>query len=419
MTTTLLRAAWVAPMDAPAFRDGAILIDTGRIVSVGPAHEVRRSAPEAADRDLGDVIVLPGLVNPHTHLELSHLTPPADPGRFIDWLTSVLGSAGDAAAAGNAVRSGADDSIRFGVTTVGDISRYCAAAREALRASPLRAVSFGEVVGMAKRKGQLADRLSAAVATDLATTNVQPAISPHAPYSIDADGYRQCLAAARQQRLPLTTHLAESPDEPIFLSDHAGPFRELWDRLGAWDDAAMPRFAGGPVRYAALLGLLDYPRASLAHVNYCDDADLALLAGGRASVVYCPRTHAYFKHPPHRWRDMLAAGINVAVGTDSRASSPSLNLVEELRMLHRLAPDVPAQTLWQLATLNAARALGLEAEVGSLSPGKYADFAIFRAEGNEPLTHVLESGDVPVDVWIAGRSFQPLPLPAEAIRRQT
>lgn len=404
MTATLLRAAWVAPMDRPVFRDGAILVDSGRIVAVGHAREFERSTPSFAVRDLGDVIVLPGLVNPHTHLELSHLTSPADPGRFTDWLTSVIGSAGDAAVAGAAARRGAAESIRFGVTTVGDISRHCAATRAALRASPLRVISFGEVVGMARRKNQLPDRLAAAVSTDLATTNVRPGISPHSPYSVDADGYRQCLAAARKMRLPLTTHLAESPDEAAFLSGQTGPFRELWDRLGAWDEAAVSRFDGGPVRYAASLGLLDYRPTALAHVNYCDDADLVLLADGRASVVFCPRTHAYFGHPPHRWRDMLSAGVNVAVGTDSRASSPNLNLADELRLLHQVAPDVSTQTLWRLATLDAARCLGMESELGSLSPGKYADFAVFRAEGEEPLAHLLESEEVPVDVWIAGRS---------------
>src|SRR5207253_5134070 len=139
------------------------------------------------------------------------------------------------------------------------------------------------------------------------------------------DGYRRCLAAAKYFGLTLATHLAETPHEEEFLASHAGPFRELWEFLGAWDEQ-VPTFAGGPIRYAQSLGLLDYPTL-LAHVNYCDDAELALLARGRASVVYCPRTHAFFGHPPHRWREMLSRGINVAIGTDSCASSPDLNLL--------------------------------------------------------------------------------------------
>jgi cytosine/adenosine deaminase-related metal-dependent hydrolase len=388
-------------MDAPVIRDGAVLIEGGTIAAVGAAA-ARQAAPDAAVHDYGDAVILPGLVNAHCHLELSHLSPPRPAPRFVDWLTSVLGRAGDAATAGASAKAGAAESLRHGVTTVGDITREPAATRAALRDSPLRVVSFGEVLGMAGRKAQLAPRLAAATDSSQASSHVLRGVSPHAPYSTDADGYRRCLAAAREHGLPLTTHLAETPDEAAFLSDHAGPFRELWDRLRAWDGASVPRFAGGPVRYAASLGLLDDPRVSLAHVNCCDDDELALLARGRASVVYCPRTHAYFNHPPHRWRDMLSAGVNVALGTDSRASSPDLDLLDDLRLLQRLAPDVPAQTLWQLATLNAARAIGLGAITGSLSPGKAADIAVFPASSNDPLAELLDNTVPPAWIWASG-----------------
>ena len=120
-----------------------------------------------------------------------------------------------------------------------------------------------------------------------------------------------------QSNFPIATHLAETADEAEFLANHSGPFRDLWAALGAWSDG-VSRFAGGPIRAMQLVGLLDLPGAVLAHVNYCDDAELDILARGRASVVYCPRTHAWFRHPPHRLREMLARGINVAVGTNSR-----------------------------------------------------------------------------------------------------
>ena len=404
---TLLRAAWVAPMAGAPIRDGGVVIEGAWVRAAGPAAELRRASPHATVRDLGAAVILPGLVNAHAHLDLTHLTPPVPRPPFVDWLASVVAAAGDAKAAAGAVRAGAAESVRFGVTAVGDVTRDAAATREILWDAPLRAISFGEVVGMARRKAVLDARLAAAIATPAAPATpaaaprLLPGVSPHAPYSVDADGYRRCLAAAVARGLPLTTHLAESPDESRFLSDHAGPFRDLWERLGAWDDS-VPRFAGGPVRYAAGLGLLDYPRTSLAHVNYCDDDELALLARGRASVVYCPRTHAYFGHPPHRWRDMLAAGVNVAVGTDSRASSPDLNLVDDLRLLRRIAPGVPAAALWEMATTRAARALGLDAAVGSLAPGKAADLAVFPVRGDDPLTEVLDGRSPPLEVWVAG-----------------
>jgi cytosine/adenosine deaminase-related metal-dependent hydrolase len=193
--------------------------------------------------------------------------------------------------------------------------------------------------------------------------------------------------------------LAETRDEESFLARHEGAFRDLWSWIGAWDDN-VPRFEGGPIRFAKGIGLLDYPTL-LAHVNYCDDDEMDLLARGSASVVYCPRTHAFFGHPPHRWREMLACGINVALGTDSCASSPDLNLLGDLRLLRRIAPEVPPQILWEMATLRAARAIGAADQVGSLEVGKWADLAVFETQP-DPLAAILDQGLPVVETWIAG-----------------
>jgi cytosine/adenosine deaminase-related metal-dependent hydrolase len=396
-----LRAAFVAPIGAPVLRDGAVVFSGNIVTAVGPAPDLSRAHPGATVRDYGDAVILPGLVNAHCHLELSHLSPPPNVRSFIDWLGTVMASSSQPPSTEDAVRAGVAESLRFGVTLVGDISREPQAARSVLSRSPLAAVSYGEVVGMAGRRGQLRSRLD--LATDPAGTGqrLKAGISPHAPYSVDAHGYERCLFDARDGELPLTTHLAESPDEAAFLADHAGPFRALWDRIGEWSDPPR-RFAGGPVRYAQSLGLLDYPLTLLAHVNYCDDDELEILAGGRASVVYCPRTHAYFRHPRHRWREMLAAGINVCVGTDSRASSPNLNLVDDLRLLHGLAPDVPPHMLWEMATVRAARAVGMRRGWGTLEPGKQADCVVFPAKTGDPLREVLENDALPLAVWTAG-----------------
>jgi len=380
-------------------RDGAVVFDGGRTVSAGTAADLRRAHPGAAVHDYGAAVILPGLVNAHTHLELSHLRPPSSVASFTDWLSAVMSS--PASSTADSIRAGAADCLRFGVTAVGDISREPLASRKALAESPIRAVGYGEVVGMAGRRHLLEPRLAAALDTTGETKDVRVGVSPHAPYSIDADGYRRCVAAARAARRPLTTHLAESPDEAIFLSDHAGPFRALWDRIGAWD-ASVPRFAGGPIRFARALGLLDDPLTLLAHVNYCDDDELDILAAGRAGVVYCPRTHAYFGHPPHRWREMMARGINVCVGTDSRASSPDLNLVDDLRLLHRITPEVPAQTLWEMATVCGARALGMTRATPLPESAPGGSCVVFPTTTDDPLREILETDVVPVSVWVNG-----------------
>jgi cytosine/adenosine deaminase-related metal-dependent hydrolase len=382
-------------------RDGAVAISGNVVVAVGRAADLSCAHPRISVHDYGDAVILPGLINAHCHLELSHLSPPPNVRSFIEWLGIVMAASPQPASTADAVRSGVAESLRFGVTLVGDISRDPRAARSVLLQSPIAAVSYGEVVGMAGRRGQLKSRLDLATNPAGAGQRVKPGISPHAPYSVDAHGYARCLDSARRGELPLTTHLAESPDEATFLADHAGPFRALWDRIGEWRDPP-PRFAGGPVRYAQSLGLLDYPLTLLAHVNYCDDDELEILAAARASVVYCPRTHAYFGHPPHRWREMLTRGINVCVGTDSRASSPDLNLVDDLRLLHRLAPEVPPQTLWEMATVRPARALGMRRGWGTLEPGKAADCVVFPATTDDPLREILENDVPPLAVWAAG-----------------
>jgi cytosine/adenosine deaminase-related metal-dependent hydrolase len=411
-TPVLLRAAWVAPIDRPPIPDGALLIDNGRIAAVGPFREVSSNSSGARLRDAGDSVILPGLVNAHTHLELTHFarTGPPPAGGFVGWLLAlrervmaeIANRAGDAAAVfGPSAADGVAQCRRFGVTCVGDIALNAPTVRAVLRREGLRAVSYGEVVGMAGRAAQLVPLLAAATDRSLEAEPLRVGIEPHAPYSLDLTGYRQCVTVARESGYPLATHLAETPDEAEFLAHHSGRFRDLWAALGAWSDG-VPRFDGGPIRAMHAVGLLDLPNALLAHVNYCDDAELELLAGRRASVVYCPRTHAWFRQPPHRWREMLARGINVAVGTDSCASSPDLDPADDLRLVHQLAPDVEPATIWELATINAARALGLEREVGSITIGKSADLAIFPTRGDDPLRYVLENPALPAEVWAAG-----------------
>jgi cytosine/adenosine deaminase-related metal-dependent hydrolase len=200
--------------------------------------------------------------------------------------------------------------------------------------------------------------------------------------------------------VPLATHLAETPDETPFLASHSGPLRHLWEQWLTWDDQ-VPTFPGGPIRLARDLGLLDYPTL-LAHVNYCDDTEMDILAAGKASIVLCPRTHEYFGHPSHRWREMLGRGINVAVGTDSCASSPDLNLVDDLRLIHRQSPQTPAMVLWEMATVRAGSAIGAVG-AGQIRMGGAADLVAFPVGTNDPLLEILENSVLPLGVWAAGR----------------
>jgi cytosine/adenosine deaminase-related metal-dependent hydrolase len=182
----------------------------------------------------------------------------------------------------------------------------------------------------------------------------------------------------------IATHLAETREELQFTEAGTGPWRELLERVSEGFPRDYDCVEASPVAYADQLGLLDCDRALLVHVNYLLDGDLELLAGGRASVVICPRSAAFFGHRGHRWAEMLAAGVNVAVGTDSLASSPDLSILAELHHLHARCPDVSPVTLFQLATTHAARALGLAGEIGALKPGARADLVAWPVSESVP-----------------------------------
>jgi len=394
-------------MTTTPLRDAGVIFSHQRIEAIGPENDLHRTYPDAAIEDAGNSIILPGLINAHTHLELSHLRRGDPPTHLADWIVKTVMSqaartgAAEPGAIQDAVRAGVRQCIAFGITSIGDISKQCIHTRPILRDGPLRVVSYGEIQAMAKRRGLLEERFAAAADTSCESDYLRVGVTPHAPYTVEPEGYARCLAFAKENNRPLATHLAETPEEATFLASHSGPFRHLWEvGVNAWDDA-VPRFEGGPIRFARELGLLDYPTL-LAHVNYCDDEELTILARGKASVVYCPRTHGFFGHPTHRWREMLARGINVAVGTDSCASSPDLNVVDDLRLLHRLAPEIPPAQLWEMATTRAARAIA-SPDAGSIQPGHRTDFTAFPCKTNDPLREILERDILPSGVWINGR----------------
>ena len=389
--------------------DAAVVFQRDRIIAIGDARQLHKEHPDAHRIDLGNSILLPGLINPHTHLELSNCSHEPACSSFPDWIVSLPSRIGPDRDFASATQSGIDQCVRFGITTVGDISQQMDITRPILARSPLRAVSYGEVLGLSAMKFRFNELLPRAVDRSHATERLHIGLTPHSPYTIDLPSFKECLEMARKLKLHLATHLAELPYEEEFLTRQSGPMRELYERLGKWTEP-VETFDGSPIRFAHAIGLLDYPTL-LAHVNYGNDQELELLARGNASVVYCPRTHRYFGHPPHRFREMLARGVNVAVGTDSCASSPNLNVLDDLRLVHEIAPEIPAEKLFGLITTNAARALSLEDQAGSLSPGKGADFTIFPT-ANGQLDQLLESRILPRETWIGGRRINPSENPA-------
>ncbi len=420
----------VLPISTPCILNGAVVITGDTIAAVGPAADIRRAYPGAREENFPNCILMPGLINAHTHFELSFLRNKFQPINFVDWVIQLIKIIPqDATTLANliptAVRSGMAESLRFGVTTVGDITRHAQLSRAALRDGPLHAVSFGEILALGTRRHLLTERLAVARDASQISPTLSIGLSPHAPYSVEGPALQQIVQAAAPHNLPLCMHLAELQEEQEFLATLGGPLRRIWDTIGNAHellDQFIPLFHNGPIRWAHHWGLLNDANANdnrchaspahfaaeacetirdankpsqinmlltrplphqkhgtnplLAHVNYATDAELDILAQCRASVAYCPRTRQFFGHDritPHRWQDMLARNINVCLATDSLASNPDLSLLREAQTLLNLFPDIPPESILPFITSNAAKALQLDHMTGTLHPGKQAD----------------------------------------------
>jgi cytosine/adenosine deaminase-related metal-dependent hydrolase len=233
-------------------------------------------------------------------------------------------------------------------------------------------VLFREVIGL---KRELIEPTLATARNHLAESKRQwwrPGISPHAPYSVHPELFERLLHLASDAQAPIAFHLAETLEEVDLLATGGGPFRELLIELGAWDETAIPR-GTRPIDYLQRLASFGV-HALVIHGNYLDDEEIRLVAADpqRLTVVYCPRTHAYFGHTRHPLAKLLADGGNVALGTDSRASNPDLNMLEEVRHVARHFPELPPSTALELATRRAARAMQLDERLGTIEPGKDA-----------------------------------------------
>ncbi len=367
--TWSVSAEWLLPGDGRLIHRG-VLRGTGAVVeAVGPESEV---APAANHRELGELAVLPGLVNAHTHLELTHLRGQLPERRPISqWLYALSSHFPGTHDLDAAVADGAAEALATGTTALADICHNNRAWRT-LKPTALRCVCFAEAMGIGPAADAAMGRLKKHVRGVRSTKTLRFGLAPHAPYTTAEDVYRKCVKLARRRNWLIATHLAETESERQFLLRGSGKLFDFLAHMGLMDSSIeIPGCT--PVAFAERVGLLERP-CILAHVNTLDDAEMKLLAESQASVVCCPRSNDFFgRGGGHRYAEMLAAGINVAVGTDSLASNTSLDMLAELARL-RAEAKVDNHTLLRMGTLNGAKALGWGDRLGSLEPGKQADW---------------------------------------------
>jgi cytosine/adenosine deaminase-related metal-dependent hydrolase len=412
----LLRARIVLPVTAPPIEDGAVFVSGSRLGEVGRWSALRRSRPGPVC-DLGEVILLPGLINAHCHLDYTlfaaHLPPPR---RFTDWIQGVLAlkagwSYSDYAASW---LEGARQLLRGGCTTVVDVEAVPELLPEVWHGTALRVVSALEMTNVRSQR-PAAEVVEAALsrARSLIHPRSTCALAPHAPYSTRQELLTRVGAAARAHQWTVTTHVAESAEEFEMFQHRRGP---MFKWLSAQRDMSD---CGGisPVGVLQRAGFLQ-PRCLLAHANCLADEDAGLIAQSGASVVHCPRSHDYFRHPPFPYERLAGAGVNLCLGTDSLLSTrkrgralPQLELSREMELFAQRHPQVRLETILQMVTVNAARAIGREGALGTLAPGACADLIALRGlvEPGEAASAIVQQHGGLVASMIGGQWAVPPP----------
>jgi cytosine/adenosine deaminase-related metal-dependent hydrolase len=391
-------ARQLLPISGPAIEDGALVVQGGRIVAVGRRSDLTAAHPRAAVVDFADAVLLPPLVNAHTHLELTGFPDWAavvgqtrNHRTFVDWILHLIQvkRALPQEAFVASLADGIRRSLAAGTGAVGDIVSYLP-ARKAYARSPIRGRIFLEVVG--RDPGRWKPLLQK-VAKSLAETPVgrmQLGLSPHSPYTLSEEFLVRACDLSRQTEVPLTIHLAEAPDETDFLATASGPLVErLYPGVG-WGDLVPPPAGRSPLAYLASCGGLG-PNTLLVHGVQVGTDEAGMIAESGASLVLCPRSNARLDVGQAPAAAFLAAGINLALGTDSMASNDSLSVWDEIAFARDWFAQAlsPAQLL-HMATLGGARALGLEGELGALAIGWGANFQVLLPPQRLPAADLVD-----------------------------
>ncbi len=364
-TVKAFRARIVAPLSAPLIEDGLVRIDGGRIVEVVPYDG-------SAATDLGEVVLMPGLVNAHCHLDYtcmrSAILPNASFSQWIRRINDLKRTIDDDDYLAS-IAAGFAELAAFGTTTVLNIESFPELMFR-LPQPPIRTWWFYEMLDVRNRI-----HTEDVVAGALSFFDARPGwpggfgLSPHAPYTASVELYRLARFCCEKHDMPLTTHVAESDEEFAMFQDATGPLHGFLSFLGRdMSDT------GNRTPLARLLDDECLPeRAILAHMNFLAESDWARLRGQTFSIVHCPACHEYFDRPPFPIERFLAEGHNVCLGTDSLASNRALSMFAEMQTLQRAHPQIADSDLLDMTTRRAAQAIGMAGQLGVIAPGAHAD----------------------------------------------
>jgi len=383
------RARWVVPISSAPVPHGVVAVEAARIAYVGPADD----GPAGDEQDLGNVVLLPGLVNAHCHLELTAMRGFLEDLDFRRWilrLTNARRAVLDRDALLDSARYGLEEGLRAGISAYADTSAS-GVVLEAMREAGVRGVMYQEVFGpdpaqCAESIAELRHQLTRL--RRLETPLVRLGVSPHAPYTVSDELFRATTALARELGVPLATHVAESDLEQQLVVNGTGVFADGLRRRGIAADAR----AASPIQLLARLGVLDI-HPLLIHCVRAQSSDVATIAASRSTVAHCPVSNAKLGHGVAPLDEMLAAGVTVGLGSDSMASNNRMDILSEARTAllaqrarTRSHATPGASDVLELATIGGARAIGIDDVAGTLEVGKSADLSAFALEPHGP-TH--------------------------------
>lgn len=444
----ILTARYVLPVVGDPIEWGSVVVEGDRIVAVGPLHEILESHEGHEIRDFGLAAIMPGFVDAHTHLEYTVMRGLVDDAPYSSWKAQLLLKEPELTEEDwrDSARMGAAEAISSGITTIADITAS-GASLHAAQESGLRGIIYREVQGMVKREvgsvmeSALADIEEWRSKSDEARITV--GMAAHAPYSCHPELFGR-VAEFGEDGTPIAIHLAGSREEYSFVkygsSMLATDVRDIFDA-----DAPLWLPTGvSPVRYVLQWGLLDAPNIIAIHCTQVDDDDIEILRENDVAVAHCPRCNAKLGMGVSPVRHLLQAGIRVGLGTDSPAASNSMDPFEEMRvglLVQRAVSEsrtfLTAQQFVEMATIDAARALGIDSQVGSLERGKLADIiAVDLSTSHQVPTHdpaatlvhtanqdnilmTMVGGDVLFDGELrTGLDMEALQLKAEELRKR-
>jgi len=376
----ILRSKYLLKDPDNVIDNGAVIIDdSGRIKFAGRSKDID-GLESCRTIDLGNSAIVPGFVNTHTHLELTHLHKCIKSnGNFTNWIRQLVDKkkGWSESEYTRSVRDGIKSSLKSGTTTVVDITRNGIALSELLT-SKIRKLLFFEIINFNPDTAENIIKDFKELITGINSDDLLSiGIFPHAPYTVSDRLYRSCKSVSNELNIIIATHIAETKDEVEFLTRGTGDFVSLlndFNMLKKWEHPGL-----SPINYLKNIGFLENG-CILIHCNYLSEDEIDLIEKTKSNVVFCPRSHEYFRHEDHPFIVLKNRDINISLGTDSLASNDTLSILDEMKFIRKHYRDLESQDIFYMGTIAGAVALKMDDSIGRLYPGYYADIAVIEFE---------------------------------------